>query len=305
MEEAAYRAARRSAVLAEPELGVLSFKGPDRQRFLQGLMSNDVASMAAGGALKTCVLTPKGKLVGDLWLYELGSQFLTLQRPAATKPVMDALSKPLILSDTVMEDSSVRWRKYFIGGPKAAEIAHACGRAAAHVLDYPDFGLSGKVLLGDEALGKALESALTDHGGMAAGTEALETLRVEAGIPAFGVDADAETLPLEANLESAISFTKGCYMGQETTARIKNFGHVNRGLAGLRLSRHVAAGSAVFMGGKEVGRVTSVVDSPKLGGPLALAMLRREAIEARTRLQAGVRETMADAELVELPLGAN
>ncbi len=124
----------------------------------------------------------------------------------------------------------------------------------------------------------------------------LEILRVEAAIPRFGAEMDRNTLPQEAGLEAtAISFTKGCYVGQEVISRIKSVGHVNRALARLRLPPGARDGDPLLLGGREVGRVGSAVDSPRLGR-IGLAIVRREASPPATLLQTpqGTAEVVAE-----------
>jgi folate-binding protein YgfZ len=136
------------------------------------------------------------------------------------------------------------------------------------------------------------------------GEEAFHALRIEAGTPFFGVDFDEDSFPQEVGRDrEAIRFTKGCYLGQETVARIDALGHVNQKLVGVRFfgSEVPAAGTELSLGGKKVGRVTSATVSPQLQAPLALALVRREANAAGTRLESPVGE----CEAVALPVGTN
>jgi hypothetical protein len=189
--------------------GRLSFRGPDRVKALQGLVSADLRALKPGAGLPSCVLTPKGKYVADFMLYDLGEELLTVQFPQATARIQEALKKPLMLTDTAMTE---------VSGP--AWLVFGPGEG----LPFPRFGVPAVLRLGGKR---------PDLPAMA--PEALEALRIEAGLPIPGVDTDEEALPLEIPaLEAAISFDKGCFMGQETTARMKNFGHANRRLEVVR-----------------------------------------------------------------------
>ena len=145
-----------------------------------------------------------------------------------------------------------------------------------------------------------LRAALLGAGAVEVGAEAVEILRIEAGTPRFGAEMGAETMPAEAGIvESAVSFAKGCYIGQETVARLHYKGRPNRNLRGLRLSAPAAAGAILRLGEKEVGRVGSACVSPALG-PIALAIVRREA-EPGDELAVG--EDGVTARVVDLPFG--
>jgi folate-binding protein YgfZ len=134
------------------------------------------------------------------------------------------------------------------------------------------------------------------------GSDTVEVLRIEAGVPAVGVDTDDETLPPELPLEHAISFTKGCYMGQETAARIKNFGHINRKLVGLKLKELASPQASVLFEGELIGKITSIIESPKLEAFLALGLVRREQSNPGTRVSVAQNDRILSAEVVGIPL---
>ncbi|MGH7407707.1 MAG: YgfZ/GcvT domain-containing protein, partial [Candidatus Methylomirabilales bacterium] len=182
------------------------------------------------------------------------------------------------------------------------------GGAAVRVVATPFLGVPGFDLLlpaeAAAAVARGLSEAVKAVGGRPVGHAAFETVRVEAGTPWYGLDFDENNLPQEAGLETtAVSFTKGCYIGQETVARIHFRGHVNRRLTGLALQgeRLPARGSRVLKGEAEVGRVTSAVRSPARGAPVALAVLRREVGEPGTSLTVEADGTRLAAEVVPLP----
>jgi tRNA-modifying protein YgfZ len=245
------------------------FAGSDRKKFLNGLLTNDVLALNPGQGQSSCLLTPKGKMLADLELYDRGDDLLAIVPERAAKNFAAALSKRIVLSETTMADIT-------------AEHRLLLALDAEGDLPYGRLGVPGSF-------------KLSGSGELTPASE-LEVLRVERGLPAFGVDIDEETLPLEARLEDAISFTKGCYIGQETTARIKNLGHVNRILVGLK-GKALFAGAAVRKAGAEIGRLTSAVESPRFGGAVGMAMIRAEHAEAGTAVQTGD----LPAEVVDLP----
>ena len=310
MNAAAYSAAKHQAAVADVGgWGKLIFRGADRRQALHGLFSADLLHLEPGRGLLSCVLTPKGKLVADFALYDLGDEFLSIHLPQATPRIVEAVKKPLMLTETTIEDRSEKWGALLVLGPKTwPELeralgvirleAYRCGRAEWNgwpliVASYPRFGVDGAVVVTDhkERLEAALDLEMLDE-------ETLETLRVESGVPALGVDTDDDTLPLELPLESAISFDKGCFMGQETTARMKNFGHANRALVGLKLDKPAEPGAPVIVDDKPVGKVTSVVESPAAKGFLGLAIVRKDQAVPGTRVRI---EGSSTAEVIPLP----
>jgi folate-binding protein YgfZ len=146
-----------------------------------------------------------------------------------------------------------------------------------------------------------LVAILSDRGFVVVGNDAFTGARVEAGVPLFGIDFDEQNFPQEVGRDrEAISFTKGCYLGQETVARIDALGHVNQRLVGVRFSGTILpdVGTELLHSGKKVGQITSVAYSPRLNAPLALAMVRRETNSPGTRLESGLRP----CEVVSLPI---
>jgi len=231
---------------------------------------------------------------------------LSIHLPQATPRMAAALQKPLMLTETTIEDVSAKWAALLILGPHTAKILEtrlgvavpspfACARAewqgqAVLALSYQRFGVDGAILVTDhkERLETALDLESLDD-------ETLETLRVEAGLPALGVDTDDDSLPLELPLEPAINFDKGCYLGQETTARMKNFGHANRAFVALKLERPSDPGASVLFDDRPVGRLTSLAHSPQAQGFLGLATIRKEHSAPGTRLRI---EGAASAEVI-------
>lgn len=301
--------------------GLLRVLGPDCRKFLHGLLTNDVLGLKPWSGFSCCLLTPKGKLDAEFLLYDAGEGLLALGVRASIARLAQALSKFLVLSQSRLEPLGEGYSPFFIIGPKAPEAlnklfgvqgalspyeARAAAWRGAEVLILSDPRLRADAFwLCVQGGGREdLRRSLLDSGVSPVAGEALEALRIERGVPLFGQDLGTDTIPLEARLEPAISFTKGCYMGQETISRIKHMGHVNRLLCGMRLSGEAlpGRGAGIFAAEKEVGALTSVSVSPRLGAALALAMVRVEESRpgARLRVEDSGREWRA--EVVSLPV---
>lgn len=234
---------------------VLLLSGPDRKEFLHGLVTNDVKGMTPGKDLFCCLLTPKGRLQAFFWAYDEPAGLALVCPTECAGSLRAALSKVLPLSESSLAELP----------EKAAWSSEPGARPCA-------------------LLGGSFAAA---PGGRALSAAEFERLRVERALPRFGADVDGETIPLEAGLESALSYTKGCYMGQETISRIHHMGHVNRLLARLKFEGAApAAPAAVAKGGAEVGRLTSAA------GDLGLAMLKREEAVPGNALEAGGRRAV-------------
>ncbi len=221
--------------------GFFRFHGKDVKTFLQGLVTADINTLAPGACLPACVLTPKGLLVADCELYqETPETVLAVTRPAAAIGFLAAFEKKIMLSESALK-------------PLRSEQAWVIvGEGFSRGLPWPRLCEPARLLLGVDPPEDA--EPLSDG--------EFQALRVAAGFPWFGADMNADSLPLEARQEAAISMTKGCYMGQETVSRIVFRGHVNKILMGYR--GKAVAGEPVFRDRKEIGRVTSVSDGAGL-----------------------------------------
>jgi folate-binding protein YgfZ len=299
---AEYRAARETAALFPLTWrGALRFVGPDRRSWLHGQVTNEVTGLPDGAWNEAAVLNIQGHMVAMLRVLALPNALLAELPTTIAGATAAHLDRYLIMERVEIEDASGEVRLFSVQGPRAAEVVRAAtGVAAAEVAPYTlttQEGPGGAPLIVARAtqtgesgfdLFAATEAAplvwgllgeaVRGVGGRAAGWEALNTLRVEAGIPWWGHEIDASIVPFEARLERAISLTKGCYVGQEIIARIDARGRVNNLLGGLRLSGEALPepGSEVHSEERKIGRVTTAVPSPALGAPVALAFLRRE-----------------------------
>ena len=321
---AGYDAARRHAALIDrSHRGRIVVSGADRGTYLQGLLTNDVAALRTGQGCYSAYLTPQGRMIADMHVYELGDVILLTLPGDVKDAVLARLDQFVFAEDVQLGDVTTSFAQWAIVGPRAAPVIaplvgvaedslralseHGNLRAdwrgtPAIVTRTSDAGESGYDVYVDAAQADGLKTAIVDGGVPIVDDLVAETVRIEAGIPAFHRDMDEETIPLEAGIESrAISFTKGCYVGQEVIVRVLHRGHgrVARRLVGLRLDgdRAAVAGTTVRDGDREVGRVTSGAWSPALGRPIALAYVHRDFVEPGTRLSADG----ADAEVVALP----
>jgi tRNA-modifying protein YgfZ len=277
-----YLALRDGAGLVAGAHDLVWVRGPDAVSFLDGLISQDVAGMAGGAVARALLLGPRGKLQATLWVLR-GDEEVGLVCDAGRAAVVAAdlgRYRIRVRAEVVTEERPL----LELWGPDAAAVAVAAG-----VPDPGDGWVGGAVVVARLPFAAAsLErlvvagadrAALVAAGAVPAGRVAVDTVRIEAGEPVTGVDVDEGTIPQEGGLvEGAVSFTKGCYLGQELVARIDSRGHVNRRLRGLRLRSNVIppVPAAVLADGREVGTVTSIGESLRLRAPVAMALLRRE-----------------------------
>jgi folate-binding protein YgfZ len=305
--------------------GLVEVRGGDRVRWLNGMVTNDVAAAAARGTGAGCpalLLTREGRIVADLHVLVRDDALWLETDAAAVGPALARLAKYVIADDVTLTDRSADFDRLAVEGPRAERVLAAVAGGAP--LPAPDacaelavggtpvivaaFALAGGpgfqlfVPRGRGAeVGAALLAAGARHGLAAAGEEALERLRIEAGVPRFGRELDESVLPDEARLERAVSSTKGCYTGQEVVARMRSRGRVSHLLVGLRCAdvRLPALRTPVQdPEGRRVGEVTSAVLSPRFGA-IALAFVRRPWDAPGTRLRVGD----GSAEVTSLPFG--
>jgi tRNA-modifying protein YgfZ len=295
------------------ERGKLALSGAQAAEFLNGQVSNDVEALEPGEGCYATFLTPKGKMLGDLRVLNTGPpthELLLDTERVSLQALFDLIRRGTIGWDAELHKRTLETALLSLTGPGAralagadeaglpeAEHAHRATRlAGAPVRLVATAG--GVDVLCDAADAGAVTEALLAAGAIAVDEASAEVARVEAGRPRYGIDMDDTTIPQEAGLnERAVSFTKGCYVGQETVARLHWRGKPNRHLRGLRLSAPVVTGTPLRLGEKEVGRAGSAVVSP-VHGPIALALVRREA-QPGDVLTAG--DDGTTAEVVELP----
>lgn len=318
-----YDIARHGAgVIDRSDLGRIVISGKDRGSYLNGLLTNDTAALRAGQGCYAAYLTPQGRMIADMWVYELGDVILMTLARDVKDTVLTKLDQFIFSEDVQLGDVTDTMAHVAVVGPLAAGAVASVlgltdastleslaehgnlrlefGGTPAIVLRVSDTGEPGFGVLVDRNVASSLMDALRRAGAESVDAESAEVLRVEAGVPKFRHDMDEDTIPLEAGLETrAISMTKGCYVGQEVIIRVLHRGHgrVARRLVGLTLDgdRIPAAGAPIHAGDRDVGRVTSAVRSVALMKPIALAYLHRDFTEPGHRVTVDGEEAVVTA----------
>ncbi len=303
--------------------------GADRVRFLNGQITNNVKTLRPGTGCYSALTNNKGKLEADLNVHALAEELLLDFEPSLTAKVTERLEKFIVADDVQIVDVSPHYGLLSVQGPQSIKVVMQLGLFSAtperaydsvkatdgtlgelYLINVPRFGVPGLDLFvpiaAVAAVADKLVAAAKEAGGGLCGWTAAEWARIEAGVPRFGIDMDESNLPQETGIESrAVSYTKGCYIGQEVINRIRSVGQVTRALRGLRLeaSAHPPArGDKLWHEGKEVGYITSAIRSPALDAAIALAYVRKECNGAGARLV--VRSAQGDsgaATIVPLP----
>jgi glycine cleavage system T protein len=297
-----------------------ALRGPDRNRFLHGMVTNDVKKLAPGQGCYAAMLNPQGRILADLRIYCDENELLADTDADLSDQAMQTLRK-YIIADRVEIAPLDLWALAFQGPtargllektlhidlPELAEFGHFAANYAGFPLRVVKAGSTGEdgyeVWVKEAGLSAVWGAACgqaPSYGTLPCGAEALETLRIEAGIPRYGQELAEDTLLLEAGLLNAVSFTKGCYIGQEIVERSRSRGHVNWKLVGLCADSAAlpAPGEKLSAGGKEMGEITSACLSPTLGKAIVLAYVRREVSQPGARLSLA---SGAGMEVVSLP----
>ncbi len=304
----------------------MTFIGTQAAATLNGLCTSDVLALQPGHGQYAAALTPKGKVLADVRIFQRAADSFLVDVPAAAAEGFAAMVRKYV-NPRLARYSNVSASVSCVGvaGPHARQVlAHALGCSPATIdllapfahCEVPfhgesvtvaradDYGVDGFDCFVGVAIVPALHEALLASGAASASAAALDVLRIEAGRPAWGVDMTDDTLLHEARLDllDAVSYTKGCYTGQEVVARVHFRGHVNRVLRGLLLASPLDGEARVYAGDADVGDVRSRAVSPRLGA-IALAMLRR-AVEPGTAVTVRSASGDAPATVVELPFPA-
>jgi folate-binding protein YgfZ len=304
--------------------GRLCLVGADAQKFLNGQVTNNVKDLKPFTGCYAALVSAKGKMESDLNIFRLENEMLLDFEPGLAARVTQRLERFIIAEDAQVIDVAPEYGLLSVQGP-AAEAALAgwapelvlpreamavtklagADSQEIYVIAQARAGGSGFDLFVPTASMRKTAARLVAEVGPWCGWQALETARLEAGIPRFDADMDETNLAPEAVEARAISYSKGCYIGQEVIARIRTYGQVAKALRGLRFEREVktlpSKGAKIFSGEKEVGYVTSAVRSPRLKGVIALGYVRREANQMGNSVLVETPDGKVPAQIVELP----
>jgi folate-binding protein YgfZ len=324
-----YTAAReRAAIFDVSHRSKVEVTGGEAFSFLQGLCTNDVVGLPVGAGCEVFFTTVQARVVAHALVYHLllhdNRDALWLDAaPGLAEKLIKHLDHYLISEQVEFADRTREFAQLHLAGPQAQPILERClhddvadleplqhmmrtfgSNATCNIRRQDPLGVPGYDIVSLGSRAPAVWEALTRAGAVPAGLQAYELLRVEAGTPVYGKDMDESHLALEVGrTKQAVCYSKGCFLGQEPLVRIRDLGHVNRSLTGLKIpgSEAVPAGTKLFRAGKEVGQVTSSVVSPRLGSAIALAYVRRGNLEPGTALEIGQPGSGRSAEVTALP----
>jgi folate-binding protein YgfZ len=321
---AEYQALRHEACALDVcFLGKLRATGRDRVRYLHNMLSNDIKSLQTGAGCHAALLTRQGRMESDLWVYAFADELWLECPPCATEQVVETLNRHIV-SDVVKLDAMNETLGILsLQGPKAGEIMERVSGISLSSLEP----LQHRTVEGKADKWVVVRRDRTGFGGydlwlpradvsdvwrrwsetervQPAGLWALDWARTEAGIPWYGTDMDDKTLPMEMGLDTAISLSKGCYRGQEIVARVTHRGRLDRRLAGIMIEcgEPPSRGTEVRSQGARIGEVTSAVHSPRLGKPLALAVLKTDFLQPGTLVDVAYGESHRPGTVIALPL---
>ncbi len=278
--------------------GKIRVTGEDRARLLHAMTTNDVQHMQAGDGLYAFFLNAQGRILADAYIYNLGESFLLDTEPETAGKVLQHLDKYIIADDVTLEDQTAIWKAVGIEGPASAEAVQALGLPAPavdfHIATWengfvartPATGRLGFRVFVPVAELAGLTQKLTAAGIPEADVEAARTVRLENGRPRYGEDIAERYLTQETQQMHAVSFTKGCYLGQEIVERVRSRAQVHRHLmpVHVRSTQAPAAGAKLKSDGKDAAEITSSAYSPALGETVALAYVRTDYQASKTEL---------------------
>src|SRR5262245_2225106 len=297
---------------------IIDVTGSDRTQFLQSFTTNDVNKLLPGRGCETFVTNSQGKTLGHVLIFCQADKYVLDTTPGQAAALISHFERYVITEDVQFADRTADLCDLLIAGPRSSVVlsgvtgvdtptdllSHAPATIAGSAVTVRRVEYAGPMALFVQTFtrdGSAVAAALSGAGAVICDAAAVDAARLEAGVPLFGIDITPENLPQEvARDDRAISFTKGCYLGQETVARIDAVGHVNRLLVGLKLSSEELpnSGLALLANDQQIGHVTSSAWSPRLARPLALGYVRRSNAKPSSQLSSAA----GLAEVVKLPL---
>ncbi len=296
----------------------IELSGSDRAKFLQNFCTNDVHRLEEGSGCEAFITNVQGKILGHVHIFRYPESLIIETVAGQAESLISHLDRYLIMEDVQMRDISSDRGEVMVCGKQAPALlanllstgeireilGHVTGRMGEVEINLRRFDTCGPMTFLIDCQREILDAVvdrLTAEGAMPCDHSALEICRIEQGTPLYGRDISSDNLPQEIGRDQrTISFTKGCYLGQETVARIDALGHVNKILVGLRFDGNEppAPGTQFEIDGKQVGRLTSSAFSPRLATAIGLGFVRREYSAAGTAVHC---ET-GQAEVVQLPL---
>ena len=297
-----YRALRESVGLVDKNYrAYLEFTGPDRTRYLNAILTNDIKGLKENHGTVSLFLNPQGHIQAEMETYALGEKLFCVSYAMIRERLIPAMDKYIIMDDVTMTDRTEAFATLAVEGPKAAAVAAAVSGVELSALDELEMreakvgvvpcrmskrspgGIAGAEFLMEresaESVWKILAEAVKKEGGRQAGYRAVNSARLEMGMPWFGYDFGEKQIPHEAGLQDThISYTKGCYTGQEIVERVRSRGQVNRVRVSLKFegAAEPEADAVLSAEGKEVGLVTRSGFSPAVNAWIGMGYLRRE-----------------------------
>jgi folate-binding protein YgfZ len=303
--------------------GRLLVSGSEAVTFLNGLITNDMKTLAVNSWMEAAFPNVQGRLLAAIRVIHRDDGFLIDTEDVTRETVVKLLERFTLAGDFRVADITGELAMFSLQGKGAAEVIQgALGESAANVerqqvatakvesdsnvtiIRATHTAEDGFDLFVDAHEAKNLSVLLNKAGAQTVGADALETLRIEAGIPRYGIDMDETNVVTETNLDDAVSFTKGCYLGQEIIARIKYRGHVAKKLTGLVLDERIVlqTGAKILsLDDKEIGRVTSFTFSPQLERAIALGYVKYDYLAPGTKVKVISSEQEFPATVAELP----
>jgi folate-binding protein YgfZ len=319
-----YRYAREAAAVADKNYrAFFNFTGPDRVRYLNAILTNNIRDLQPGQGASSLLLNPQGHILAELDTYAFADRILAVTYAMIRERTAATLEKFIIMDDVTLEDVTMKLGAISVEGPKTSNVLAAVGAplidpltelghtettvggVACTMVRRSPGGFPGAEFIAERKvlpqLWEVLVKAAKSIGGGPVGYDALSALRLEAGIPWLGYDFDETVIPHEAGLElSHINYSKGCYTGQEIVERVRSRGHVNRKRVGVSFQGNAIPPpkTPLLADGTEAGYVTRSAFSYALGKPIGMAYLRREHNSPGSKLT----WSAGDAEVIELPL---
>lgn len=315
----AVRSGNSAGLIDLSSRGLIEVAGREAVMFLNGLITNDVKTLEDNTWMMVAFPNVQGRLLAFARVLKIGDKFLFDTESVTTEIILNNLSRFTLAGDFRVTDLSNEINVLSIQGAKAADIIRSVfGEEAANVKENEIVSIKDSFIIRAASIAEQgfdvfisakdfeeTKTSFLNTGAKLVGEEAYETLRIEAGIPRYGVDVNETTVVLETGVDEAVSFTKGCYVGQEIIARIHFRGHVAKKLTGIQLEEEgtikVEDKIKTPDGAKEIGRVTSATFSPMLNKTIALGFVRYEHLANRTKILIASNEKESKAKVIDLP----